>query len=212
MRIESRRQFLGAAAASALAIAASDLSSLATEDSTSEYAWFNEPKHWRRDGNALICTAGPKTDFWRKTFYGYTTDNGHVYYRQVRGDFTCEVKITGQYRDQYDQAGIMLRSDQNTWMKCGVEFVDSHQNMSVVITREFSDWSTARLPENNGPLWLRVVRKGPAVDIFHSLHGKDYMESRLGYLGPADPMMVGLMCAAPEGNGFEVRFDDWKIT
>jgi hypothetical protein len=58
---------------------------------------------------------------------------------------------------------------------------------------------------------MKVVRKGPALDIFHSLNGKDYVESRVGYLGTADPVMVGLMCAAPEGKGFESRFDDWTV-
>lgn len=48
------------------------------------------------DGLSLFCIADPKTDFWRKTFYGYSTDNGHFYYRRMRGDFTTQVKVTGQ--------------------------------------------------------------------------------------------------------------------
>jgi len=206
----SRRQFLRLAAASAAVVSASDLHFLAADDAT-VHTWMNPPRRWRREGASLICTADPKTDFWRKTFYGYITDNGHFYYRKVKGNFTTIVKISGQYHDQYDQAGLMIRVDTNNWMKCGVEFVDGHQNISVVMTRDFSDWSTARLSEGAGPLWMKVVRKGPALDIFHSLNGKDYVESRVGYLGTADLVMVGLMCAAPEGKGFEARFDDWTV-
>lgn len=206
----SRRDFLRVASASALAVAAADLQSLATDEPPG-FTWMNPPRRWRREGSSLICTADPKTDFWRKTFYGYVTDNGHFYHREMKGDFTTTVKISGQYHDLYDQAGLMIRADANNWMKCGVEFVDGHQNVSVVMTRDFSDWSTARLADGTAALWMKVVRKGPALDIFHSLNGKDYVETRVGYLGTADPVMVGLMCAAPEGKGFEARFDDWVV-
>jgi len=67
------------------------------------------------------------------------------------------------------------------------------------------------MPDNTGPLWMKVVRKGESLDIFHSLNGKDFVESRMGYIIPADSLMVGLMCAAPEGKGFEVRFDEWSL-
>lgn len=209
LELHSRRQFLGTAAG--LAVSAAVFSPDLIAEESPEQLWLNEPKRWRREGTSLICSADAKTDFWSKTFYGYTTDNGHLYYRRVKGDFTAIAKITGQYHDLYDQAGIMLRADASNWVKCGVELVDGKQNLSVVVTRDFSDWSTARLPDNVGPVWMKVVRKGPALDIFHSLDGKDYTECRVAYFGPADPVMVGLMCAAPMGNGFEVRFDDWVV-
>ena len=50
---------------------------------------MNELKRRHREGDALVVTADPKTDFGRKTWYGYITDNGHFLYRTVRGDFTC---------------------------------------------------------------------------------------------------------------------------
>ena len=130
----------------------------------------------------------------------------------MSGDFTTVLKVSGQYHALYDQAGLMVRIDAQNWMKCGVEFVDGHQNMSIVYTREFSSWVTGRLPAGTSSLWLKVVRKGPALDIFHSLDGRTFMESGVGYLGTPESAMVGPMCAAPEGNGFEVRFDDWEIT
>jgi uncharacterized protein len=209
----ARRTFLtGAAAAGISLIHAQDLLAIAQiERSPDPVAWLNSPKRWRLDGASLSCTADPKTDFWRKTFYGYVTDNGHFYYRRISGDFTTVVKVSGQYHDLYDQAGLMVRIDAENWMKCGVEFVDGHQNMSIVYTRDFSSWATGRLPEGTSNLWLKVVRKGPALDIFHSLDGSHFVETGVGYLGTSDSVMVGPMCAAPEGKGFEVRFDDWTV-
>jgi uncharacterized protein len=212
----ARRAFLGSAVAGGFYLASWTKSATAQAQnapaSTSgSEKWMNEPHQWRREGNSLICTADPKTDFWRKTYYGYITDNGHFFYRSVAGDFTTSVKVTGKYHDLYDQAGLMVRLDKENWMKCGVEFVDGKQNMSVVITRDFSDWSTFRLPEGTGPLWVRVVRKKEALDIFYSLDAKNFAEIRTGYLVPSDSVDVGPAFAAPEGKGFEVRFDDWTV-
>jgi regulation of enolase protein 1 (concanavalin A-like superfamily) len=197
----TRRAFLAGAATIAVSLTLVQ-SSLAVpsgdDDSSQAPQWLNPPRHWKKDGSSLLCTADPKTDFWRKTFYGYITDNGHLYYRRVRGDLTTQVKVSGQYHDLYDQAGLMVRIDAENWMKCGVEFVDGKQNMSIVYTRDFSNWATGRLPENSSALWVKVVRKGPALDIFHSVDGIHFVETGVGYLGTADSVMVGPMCAAPE--------------
>jgi uncharacterized protein len=83
--------------------------------------------------------------------------------------------------------------------------------MSIVYTREYSSWATGRLPDQAAALWLKAVRKGPALDIFHSLDGKVFSESGVGYLGTAETVMVGPMFAAPEGRGFDVQFDDWTV-
>ena len=213
----TRRIFLKSAAGAGISLAVpwgviGEEVSLMQTGGNNNADWLNPPKRWKLEGGSLICTADAKTDFWRKTFYGYITDNGHFYYRRVSGDFTTVLKVSGQYHALYDQAGLMVRIDAQNWMKCGVEFVDGHQNMSIVYTREFSSWVTGRLPAGTSSLWLKVVRKGPALDIFHSLDGRTFMESGVGYLGTPESAMVGPMCAAPEGNGFEVRFDDWEIT
>lgn len=208
----SRREFLTELTAASLVLPRMAFALAQNVDRPTEVLhWMNPPKHWKLEGTSLLCAADSKTDFWRKTFYGYITDNGHFYYRRVRGDFTTQVKLTGEYHDLYDQAGLMVRIDAENWMKCGVEFVDGHRNMSIVYTREYSSWVTGPLPDNANTLWLKVVRKGPALDIFHSVDGKNFVESGVGYLGTADTVMVGPMCAAPEGKGFDVRFDDWSV-
>lgn len=209
----SRREFVAGVAATAI-LAAVPGDVLAEENSEGSWdvcKWMNEPRKWKAKGNALICTADPKTDFWQKTFYEYSFDTGHFFHRPMKGDFSTSLKIDGKYREQYDQAGLMIRVDQSNWMKCGIEFVDGHHNLSVVVTRDYSDWSTARLPDGTGALWMRVVRKGPALDIFYSLDGKKFDEIRVAYLGKADVVELGPMCAAPMGKGFDVEFTNWDI-
>jgi len=106
--------------------------------------WFNEPASAKQSGDQFVVTTKSKTDFWRKTFYDYVTDNGHFFFLPVTGDFTFECRVAGKYAALYDQAGLMVRNDSSNWLKCGLELVDGIGHASVVVTRDFSDWSTVR--------------------------------------------------------------------
>ncbi|MEP0881229.1 DUF1349 domain-containing protein [Trichocoleus sp. ST-U3] len=173
--------------------------------------WYNEPPIWNVQGNTITITSAGKTDFWRETHYGFIRDNGHFFYQPANRDFMVEVKVSGEYRDLYDQAGLMLRLDEANWLKCGIEFVEGVQQVSAVVTRDYSDWSVVPLPDNPASLWMRVHRRGTAVEVQYSLDGTQYTMLRLGYLTPAETVNVGVMCASPEGNGFSMKFEGFKI-
>lgn len=174
--------------------------------------WYNEPPDWSEQDGVICVTAGAKTDFWRKTHYGFIRDNGHFYYQQVSGNFTVEVKFTGQYKTLYDQAGLMIRKDETTWMKCGIEYVGETQNASAVVTRDYSDWSVTPLTAPVTSLWLKAERKAEAIEIYYSLNGETYQLLRLACLTEENLLQVGVMCAAPEGGGFSVQFEQFRIT
>ena len=105
----------------------------------------------------------------------------------------------------------MVRVDEETWIKCGIELVDGVQHASAVVTRDYSDWSVVPLPQNPPQIWLRVVRQGSAIEVFYALDGAHYTMIRTAYLSEAERAQVGLMCAAPEGDGFTVTFEDFTI-
>ncbi len=173
--------------------------------------WLNPPAQFEIASDGLRVTSAPSSDFWRKTHYGFIRDNGHFYFREIEGDFTAEIHVRGNYKDLYDQAGLMLRVDEKNWIKTGIEFVDGRQNASVVVTREFSDWSVIGLDEDVDSFWLRVIRKAEAVEIFYSLDGQQYKLMRLAYLVPSTVTQVGPMCASPDGSGFDMLFTDFAV-
>jgi hypothetical protein len=173
--------------------------------------WMNDPASFKRNGDPLIVRSRAKTDFWRKTFYGYITDNGHFFHLPVSGDFVFEARVNGQYAALYDQAGLMVRLDAENWMKCGTEFFDGRRHASVVFTRDFSDWSTMPDLSDTAPVWWRAIRKKDSIETHCSLDGKNFTAIRQGYFQPGTKVEVGIMCAAPEGPGFDATFDLLKL-
>jgi len=173
--------------------------------------WYNEPPAWSAQGNVITIHAAPRTDFWRKTHDGGVRDNGHFYYRPVDGDFVAQVKFSGNYAALYDQAGLMVRLDAETWLKCGVEYVSGVYHASAVGTRDFSDWSVMPLDGAPEALWLRVTRHGVTLEVHVSLDGERYTMLRQAYLTDAAQVGVGLMACAPTGQGFVATFEGFEV-
>src|ERR1039458_231539 len=178
--------------------------------------WLNEPASWQRTDDVLQVNADPGTDFWRVTGYGYIRDSGHVYGEVLAGDLDVAVRVRGNYATQYDQAGIMLRADERTWLKTGVEFFEGRPRLSTVLTLGLSSWAVADLPEGTDEISLRASRRNDAVEIRYSADGAAPEAPPSGPDGgpPERPALVslprdgdllpGVMCAAPDGPGFSV--------
>jgi len=177
-----------------------------------KFSWINEPKRWKLTETACSMITDAKTDFWRKTHYGFIRDNGHFFYTEIFGKFEIKIKISGSYRDLYDQAGIMLRQDEKNWLKTGIEYVHGQQQVSAVVTREFSDWSVSPYVGNPSHLWLKLTRENDFVEIQYASDDRNYELLRIAYMPPSDSIFVGLMAASPDGEGFEVSFSQMQIT
>lgn len=186
--------------------------------------WFNSPTsfdiQYSEDPTA-ICSfqqanvhTGPRTDFWRKSHYGFIRDNGNFLYNTVSGDFEVSVAVIGKYTTLYDQGGIMVRESPENWIKAGIEYVHGIQNVSAVVTRDYSDWSVLSLPREGTPevIYFKLVMKQGSFEIFYSLNGTDFIMYRLGFLTSNTELQVGIMCASPDSDeGFDIEFRDFKL-
>jgi len=174
--------------------------------------WYNEPDKWEmKDGSSLSMFVTPNTDFWRKTHYGFTVDDGPFCYLNVGGEFEATVKITGEYKSRFDQMGLMIRKDEKNWIKTGVEFVNEKINLSAVVTLKRSDWSVIELKENPKSVWLIVLRIEDSIKIMYSLNNHDFTMMRLAYFPENTSVMVGLTAASPDGKGFQALFEDFEV-
>lgn len=173
--------------------------------------WFNEPDQWKINNNSLSMFVTPQSDYWRISHYGFTVDDAPFYYGIYGGEFEVKVKVSGQYKTRFDQAGLMLRIDHENYIKAGIEFVDGKYNLSAVVTHKTSDWSVIEL-ENSIPfVWIKAIRKLDAVEVFYSFDDKKYTMMRNAYLQDNIPVMVGMMAASPDGAGFNAVFENFRV-
>ena len=173
--------------------------------------WFNEPENWNIENNSLSMFVTPQTDYWRISHYGFTVDDAPFYYGEYGGEFEASVKISGQYKERFDQAGLMIRLDNENYIKAGIEFVDGKYNLSVVVTHHTSDWSVITLDRPVDFIYIKATRRLDAIEVFYSFDGKDWVMMRNAWMQDNHPVKVGVMGASPDGQGFEVKFEDFKV-
>lgn len=174
--------------------------------------WFNEPEGWSIEKGVLTMDVTPQSDYWRISHYGFTVDDAPFLYTVRGGEFEVKVKISGDYKVRFDQAGLMIRIDKENYIKTGIEFVDGKYNLSTVVTHKTSDWSVIELDKPVEYVWIKAVRRLDAVEIFYSFDDKEYTMMRNCWLQDNTPVMVGMMAACPDGNGFKAKFENFKIT
>ncbi len=172
--------------------------------------WQNEPAKWEQQEGAIYVQVDAGTDFWRKTYDSQIRDNGHFYFQPVEGDFVARVKFSGQYQAQYDHAGLMVRVDQATWLKCGIEYVDGAQLASAVVTRDWSDWSVMPITGSDS-LWCQLERHQQTFQVAFSFDGEKFETVRQAFLTEMSHLEVGIMACAPQGDGFPVTFKDFTV-
>lgn len=173
--------------------------------------WFNEPENWNISGGQLTMDVPAQCDFWRISHYGFTVDDGPFLYTTYGGEFEAKVRISGDYKVRFDQAGLMIRIDHENWLKAGIEYVDGKYNISAVVTHKTSDWSVITLDKPVDFIWIKAVRRLDAVEIFYSFDDVNYTMMRNCWIQDNTPVKVGMVAACPDGQGFKARFDHFSV-
>ncbi|MFI0349322.1 DUF1349 domain-containing protein [Actinomadura sp. 9N407] len=169
--------------------------------------WLNLPPSSAREGGDLLVTAERGSDFWRTTSYGYDRDSGHALLGPLGPDAAVEVAFAADFTEQFDQAGLLVRLDERTWIKAGVEYADGVLQAGAVVTHERSDWSTSPVPEWAGrTVTIRASRTGDAVTVRGRADEDAWQMLRVAPFPPGRPATAGPYCCAPERSGLTVRF------
>ncbi len=178
-----------------------------------QYRWLNEPQSWSLDKGVLSVTTDQNTDFWQKTWYGFERFSGHIFAREVAGDFTFQVHVRADFTTLYDQAGIMFMADEKHWLKAGIEFNDDAPAIGSVLTLGHSDWATGVFPGEAKEFWMRLTRKKDSLRLQYSTDGQQWPLLRLSFFPPErENGFVGVMCCTPERGGLAVQFDNMQLT
>ena len=173
-------------------------------------SWINPPPKWSIERNCLKVESAEKTDFWRHSHYRFVHDNGHALMFRAPIEFSATLTFTGDYQQNYDHAGFLLRADSETWVKMGIEFVAGSASFAVVVTLGKSDWSIYRIPLISGPQTIRVSRTGDSV-IVHVLQEGQWQLIRVAAFPELVVADLGLMVCSPERQAFCVTFADFRL-
>ncbi|GAV95289.1 hypothetical protein ADENT20671_2073 [Actinomyces denticolens] len=136
--------------------------------------WTHEPASAEMSGDDLLVTAVEGSDAWRITSYGFIHDSEHALLAAFPDDSAVEVEFTAAFREQFDQAGVFVRFDDEHWVKAGVEYADGACQVGAVVTSGTSDWSVAPVPQwRDRRVLVRVSRSGGAMTVRAGLVGAD---------------------------------------
>lgn len=173
--------------------------------------WFNEPDNWSINDGTLTMEVTPNSDYWRISHYGFTVDDAPFYYAEYGGELEAKVRISGDYKVRFDQAGMMIRLDHENYIKTGIEYVDGKYNLSTVVTHKTSDWSVIALDRPVECIWIKAVRRLDAVEIFYSFDDNEYIMMRNAWVEANHPVKIGMFAASPDGDGFKASFSHFKV-
>jgi len=173
--------------------------------------WLNEPATWSLDDNQLHVVTDKATDFWRETHYGFIRHNGHFFFLESTGDFTAQVHVRARFETLYDQAGLMIRLDGETWLKAGIEYNDGAPMLGSVLTVGKSDWATGPFNGDPADFHLRVTVADDVLRLQYSTEGVHWPLVRLAPFPKAASYQVGPMCCTPERAGLHVSFSDFSL-
>lgn len=177
-----------------------------------EGRWTNEPVLTRVTDEGLAVTAVEGSDAWRTTSYGFVHDSEHALLRPLADGQAVEVSFRVDLPEQFDQAGVFLKVDEENWIKAGVERSDGTESLGAVVTRGESDWSLAPVPEWVGRVaTIRASLSNDAVTIRARVDDGPWLLVRVAPL-PSASVSAGPFCCAPSRAGLTVQFLSWRVT
>lgn len=174
-------------------------------------SWFTTPPKVVYDGEAMIVDAAPESDLWRNTSYGFVHNSAHGLLIDFPNESSVEVSFILDLRGQFDQAGILVRADDEHWTKAGIEFAEGALQIGAVVTSINSDWSTWPQDEWSGKeITIRASRAGGALTI--RAKAVDEQSWQLIRVAPIEPTLdwkAGPHLACPSKGQLQIRFTNF---
>ncbi|KAK9765779.1 hypothetical protein K7432_005617 [Basidiobolus ranarum] len=171
--------------------------------------WTVAPPKLEEEGATIKLTSSPNSDFWRTTA-AHRMSGNFGYQKVTASKFKVSCFVRGQWDIEYDQAGVMIYQDDNTWIKGGIEFTGGIQYISAVVTNPYSDWGLFSSPTDtkSNHLYIELERDGPLVKLSYGIveNDSDREDYRNGTKSPR--VFRESTCFAPDQaslNGFGCR-------
>ena len=175
--------------------------------------WTHDPARAVVEEDGLRVHAREGSDAWRITSYGFVHASEHALLAALKPESALEVQFRLDFSGQFDQAGIFVKVDDETWIKAGVELSDGEESLGAVVTQGTSDWSLSPVPHWAGRLvTVRGSRSGNALTVRARVDDEPWRLVRVAPLAAGATVTAGPFCCAPTNAGLTVHFTSWRTT
>lgn len=191
--------------------------------------WLNKPKRYVIAQDNVEITTEPGTDLWQRSYYGFRNDNAPCLLLNDAENFNFTCKVEFQYKQLFDQCGIVIYLDSENWFKASIEYenADFARLGSVVTNLGYSDWATTDIPLMAG-IHYRLNRRGPDFLVEYSMDGIHFKQMRIFHLhklgettqemGKSNPALkpetaiqFGLYACSPSESSFTADFSQMYL-
>lgn len=178
------------------------------------FTWYNDPRNVCFIEEGLLIETKPQTDFWQSAAYHFYKDDGHLFAENRASNFVLSGKWRFAQIKDSAQCGLMVRSDQQNWIKVGLLSPNPlYPQLGVVAANQgASDWSVVDLPPAVNELWFKIRRRGCDFVIYYSLDGANYVQIRMLHLPKtANVMAAGAYACSPKNESFECVLEEIEL-
>ncbi len=183
---------------------------------TSKVRWLNEPNCKLVTNERIVLTTEPNTDFWQRTYYGFQNDNAPALLLGASEQyFSFSVKTSFDSKVLFDQCGIVVYQNSESWCKASVEYHNEEYSQlgSVVTNHGYSDWATTDISSENKVMYYRLSRRGSDYLIENSYDGATYQQMRMFHLFEGGgEIHFGVYACSPTKSSFEAVFTEMMMT
>ena len=176
--------------------------------------WMNEPTSHSISESGVSMTAPSGSDFIIDPRGGNEKANAPFLFSSFGSEFTVQATVTGEFKEEFDSACLMVYADTTHWAKLCYEQTDRGVPAVVsVVTSEHSDDCNGE-SISSGPLRLQVSRSGRVCAFHYALPDEPWKMKRIFRfpMEKADEALhVGLVGQSPAGNGCRVHFSELSL-
>ena len=169
--------------------------------------WVNAAVAWSARADALVITAGPRTDWFIDPLGDGVVDNAPALLMATEGPWMLRARVSAEHAATFDAGVLVVWAGQQTWAKLCLELAPDGRLMVVsVVTRGESDDCNSVVVEDDAA-WLRISRLGRAFAFHWSPDGDRWHMVRYFGLGSAADVEVGFLAQSPTGAGCTATFE-----
>ena len=183
---------------------------------TSKLIWTRTPERYSICEDRIEIVTKPHTDLWQQTYYHFRNDNAPVL--QMETDepyFSFVVKTEFESKHRFDQCGVVLYLDSESWLKGSIEFESERfQHLGSVVTNDgYSDWATTEIPADIKSMWYRLSRRKDDYRIECSEDGIVFKQMRICHMHHGKgTIRFGVYACSPEDSSFKATFTHMETT